>query len=510
MTAESARLDRLADLRSVVDARTLELLERRSRAAGVWRRGWLVRRALVGADLLGLSIAFLVAELSLRQPSLQDNAADGESQVLLFVLTLPLWVVVAKLHGLYERDEERTHHTTVDDFTRVFHVVTVGAWIVFAGPRLLGIADLDLFKISVFWGVAIVAIPALRAGARACCQRHLSYLQNTIIVGEGEVGQLIARKLLQHPEYGVNLVGFVDVNARKRRSDLDHVPHLGAPGRLADLVSLLDVERVIVAFTRGGYGEQLTTIRSLNDRGVQIDVVPRLWEIVTPNADLHTVEGLPLVGLRPVKLSRSSRLLKRAIDLAVAGLMLAAAAPFFVYVAWRIKRDSPGPVFFRQTRIGLNSHEFTMLKFRTMKVGTADDEHRAYIRATMDRNAGPEAGGVFKLQRRDAVTRVGRWLRGTSLDELPQLINVLRGEMSLVGPRPCLPYEVEGFEEHHFERFHVPAGITGLWQVTARAHSTFAEALEMDVAYARGWSLALDLKLLLLTPVQLLRQRATR
>jgi exopolysaccharide biosynthesis polyprenyl glycosylphosphotransferase len=497
-------------LLKLVDERTLHILDRRRRAGVVRRRGWLVRRMLLLADVLGLVAAFAFAEAVFGAHALDGNRVDAASETLMFACTLPLWIVAAKLYGLYDKDEERTHHTTVDDFTRVFHLITVGAWLVFAGARISRVAEPDLIKMGAFWVTAICAIPLLRAGARAHCRRRVGYLQNAIVVGAGNVGQLIARKLMQHPEYGINLVGFVDADPIERRSDLGHLALLGGPERLPDLVRLLDVERVIFAFNREPLDDQLASIRALADLNVQVDIVPRLFEIVGPNVDLHDVEGLPLVGLRPVRLPRSSRLLKRALDIAGASIGLLLTAPLFAFVAWRIKQDSPGPIFFRQTRLGLNMREFTILKFRTMKVGTPDDEHREYVRATMDRGALPGSNGVFKLERESAITRVGGWLRRTSLDELPQLINVLRGDMSLVGPRPCLAYEAEGFEPHHFDRFHVPAGITGLWQVTARAHSTFGEALDLDVAYAHAWSLGLDLRLLFLTPLQLLRQKGTR
>ena len=171
---------------------------------------------------------------------------------------------------------------------------------------------------------------------------------------------------------------------------------------------------------------------------------------------------------------------------------------------------SSGGALFRQTRLGMDMREFTLLKFRTMKEHTDAAEHRDYIAKIMDSSAVAADGSTYKLKRPHAVTRVGRWLRATSLDELPQLLNVLRGDMSLVGPRPCISYEVGFFERHHFERFLVPAGLTGLWQVEARARSTFVEALNLDVLYARGWSLGLDLRLLLRTPLMLLRKGVTR
>jgi lipopolysaccharide/colanic/teichoic acid biosynthesis glycosyltransferase len=178
-------------------------------------------------------------------------------------------------------------------------------------------------------------------------------------------------------------------------------------------------------------------------------------------------------------------------------------------VAIVIRRDSPGGVFFRQTRLGMDLRQFTLLKFRTMREGTDEAPHREYVRQIAHRDALPGPNNLYKLERHDSVTKIGRWLRKTSVDELPQLFNVLRGDMSLVGPRPVIPYELELFAPQHYERFLVPAGLTGLWQVEARAHSTFREALDLDVAYARGWSLGLDVRLLLRTPLLMLRRKET-
>jgi exopolysaccharide biosynthesis polyprenyl glycosylphosphotransferase len=328
-------------------------------------------------------------------------------------------------------------------------------------------------------------------------------------VGAGTVGQLIARKFLQHPEYGIRLLGFVDGDPRKLRQEVQHVPVLGALDSLPEIVRRDGVERIVVAFAREPNTQTLDAVRSLRDLDVQIDIVPRLFEVIAPSVGIHTVEGLPLVGLPPIKLSRSSQLIKRGVDVVGASAGLILTAPLFALIALLIKRDSAGPIFFRQERIGFNMEPFPVLKFRTMRIGSDDQAHREYIKATMTASAVPQANGIYKLDSGSVVTPFGRWLRKTSLDELPQLINVLRGEMSLVGPRPCIAYETEHFAPHHFERFLARPGLTGLWQVTARAHSTFGEALDMDVAYVRGWSLWLDITLLLRTPMQLLRGGAT-
>jgi exopolysaccharide biosynthesis polyprenyl glycosylphosphotransferase len=493
-----------------LDARTVEILEQRRAYRSVVRtRGWLVRRALLAADVTGLALAFFVAQVVYGPTHPSHDQLSPGLEYLVFALTIPLWVVAAHLAGLYDRDGERTDHSGVDDLMRVFNVVTAGTWLFFLFAWLTELVNPDPPRTAVFWGLAIVLVVLGRALVRAMVKRSTIYLQNTIVVGAGEIGQLIARKILKHPEYGINLVGFVDSEPREQRGDLDHLTLLGPPEKLPDLVKQFDVDRVVIAFSKDGHEPLLELVRALKSLGIQVDLVPRLFEIVGPRVDVHTVEGLPLVGLPPVQLSALSRRLKRLLDLVVATAMLVLTAPLFAYISFRIRRESAGGVFFRQTRLGKNMSEFTVLKFRTMYVQTSADAHREHIRSIMSSRAPAGPNGLYKLDQSDSITPFGRWLRKTSLDELPQLINVVRGEMSLVGPRPCIPYEVENFAPYQFDRFLVPAGITGLWQVTARAHSSFGEALDMDVAYARGWSFGLDLRLLCLTPLALMAQKAT-
>jgi exopolysaccharide biosynthesis polyprenyl glycosylphosphotransferase len=503
---ELSRLSIPEEAQSTYDARSVQLAQ--ARGAPWHRRGWLVRRALLAGDLAGLTLAFFLAELLVHRTH-GANHAQLWVEWLFFLASLPVWVVVASLTGLYDRDGERTDHSTADDIMGIFNVITIGTWLVFATGWITHLIEPDPPKLVAFWALAVVLTILGRVIARALSRRSLLYVQNTIVVGAGDVGQLIARKILHHPEYGLNLVGFVDNQPKERREDLGHLTLLGPTVELAELVRALDVERVVLAFSNESDQDQVALIRTLERLNVQVDVVPRLFEIVGPKVDIHTIEGLPLVGIPPVRLPRISRMAKRSIDLVCAVLGLFLVTPLFAFIAWRIRRESPGPVFFRQTRLGMNMRPFTVLKFRTMYVDADVSMHREYIRSSMSALAAARSNGLYKLEQRDAITPFGRWLRRTSLDELPQLLNVVRGQMSLVGPRPCIPYETENFAPHQFDRFLVPAGVTGLWQVKARAHASFGEALDMDVAYARGWSLGLDLRLLFRTPIAALRHRGT-
>jgi len=484
------------DLATVIDGRTLEILERRRKTATIRRRGWLIRRVLLAADLIGLSAAFALAELLWPAELATGNGFAPGGELVAFVATLPLWVFAAKLYGLYDRDEERTDHSSVDDTLDVFHLVTVGAWFLFIGGWLTGLAHPTYPKLATFWLAAIFFVASARALGRAISRRQISYLQNTVIIGAGDVGQLVARKLLTHPEYGINLVGFIDDRPKERRNDLENLALLGNTERLPAIVRLFDIERIIVAFSNDDHKQVLELIRSMKDLDVQIDVIPRLFEIISPGVGIHTVEGLPLIGLAPLRLSRSSRLIKRICDLVFSIVGLVVLAPAFLVIALRIKRDSPGPVFFRQVRMGTNDRTFRIYKFRTMVV---EAEERKPELAHMNRH---EAGGdprMFKIADDPRVTRYGRTLRRYSLDELPQLINVLKGEMSLVGPRPLILDEDQYVDDWARKRLDLKPGVTGLWQVLGRNEIPFGEMVALDYLYVTNWSLRNDIRLVLRT-----------
>ena len=480
------------DTLTSVDDRTSRILEHRRRTGWTQRRGWLVRRTLALADVFGVSAAFVVAQLLFSE--VNTGRVPAGMETLLFFATIPGWVVIAKLYGLYSRDEERTDHSTVDDLPGIFHLVTVGAWVLFVGAWVTGAAQPDVPKLITFWALAIGAIAGSRAVARAFCRRTVTYLQNTVIVGADEVGQLAARKILRHREYGINLVGFVDTGPAELEPGLEHLAVLGTPEQLPEVVRAFDVERVVIAFAGHSNEETLELIRTLKDADVQVDIVPRLFELVSSNAGIHTVEGLPLVSLPPLRLAPSSRLLKRAMDVSLSSFGLLLLTPLFLLIAVLIKLDSPGPVVFRQVRMGARDKTFRIVKFRTMAVGS---ETRRGELAHLNKHAGNGGDArMFKVPDDPRVTRVGRFLRRYSLDELPQLINVLKGEMSLVGPRP-LPLE----EDRHVgswarRRLDLRPGITGPWQVLGRSDIPFEEMVKLDYLYVTGWSLGYDLKLL--------------
>jgi exopolysaccharide biosynthesis polyprenyl glycosylphosphotransferase len=474
-----------------MNKRTREILERHDRA-NACRRTRQLTRLLIVADCLGLAAALVVTRLVYPGDSLVAGRYSNVAELTLFAATLPCWLVVANLYGLYSRDAQRADHSTADDAAAVLNMVTLGAWLLYVVARVTGAARVEPSKLIAFWAAAIVAILVARALARLIARRSIAFVQNSIIVGAGSVGQLVGRKLLQHPEYGINPVGFVDDHPEQH--DGDRLGVLGETAELPELIRRFDIERVIVAFNSGPYESTLRAVRGLADQGVQVDIVPRLYEVVGAETTVHAVEGLPLLSVPPAGLSWSSRALKRALDLVVASVALLILAPLFALVAVLIKLDSRGPAFFRQPRIGENGRPFRIWKFRTM---TVDADERKSEYAHLNMHEGPNGGPrMFKIPDDPRVTRVGRVLRRFSLDEFPQLLNVLGGEMSLVGPRPLIPDEHRFVTDWAERRLALRPGMTGLWQVLGRNGIPFDEMVRLDYVYVNTWSLWNDLRLM--------------
>jgi exopolysaccharide biosynthesis polyprenyl glycosylphosphotransferase len=475
----------------------------RDRASGTRSRRWLLHRMLVLADVIGLMGAFILAE-RLSGGSVRGGHFGVDAEIILFALVLPAWVVVAKLNGLYDNDDERTDHTTADDLVGVLHLVTLGMWFfVFAGWAT-GLAHPRVSKLLIFSLLAIVFVPVARALARTAARRSTLYIQNALIVGAGNVGQLVARKLNNHPEYGIRVVGYVDSDPLDAALDDSEIPVLGDIVDLPDLIEPLGVDRVVVAFSRDTHDETLQALRLLRSSSVQVDIVPRLFEVIGPNTRMHTVEGLPLVGSPPAHLSRSARLAKRLADLTVSAIGLVLLAPVLGVIALGIRLESPGPALFRQVRMG-SGKTFRIFKFRTMRVDA--EEMKDSLRHLNAHLA--DDPRMFKVIEDPRITPFGRFLRRFALDELPQLLNVLRGEMSLVGPRPLILEEDDHVRDWARDRLRLKPGVTGIWQVLGASDIPFDEMTRLDYLYVTNWSLWGDFRLIIRTLPALARARRT-
>ncbi len=463
---------------------TVHALPRSARPTGRVRRG-MVRYALALADLAGLVTALAGAYF----------LTSGGTTLDPLLIVLPAWATLAGFYGLYRRDRVGADNATLDEVWPIFHCVTVASWTVFAVVQVLSPTSLHGGRVIAFWAVASVAIPAYRSLSRSVLRRQLALKQNAVVVGAGLVGQEIARKIRRSPNYGLDLVGFVDQNPLPLHDELADVPILGSTNELGMILQTHDIDHVVLAFT-ADHEAGLDVVRVCNELGVQVDIVPRLFEVVGSRAGVYSLEGTPLLGLTPPELGASHRLAKRSMDIAGAVFGLVVLSPIFLATAIAIRVNSTGPVFFRQTRIGRGQQPFTIIKFRTM-VRDAEDrkDEVAHLNAHRDRGD----ARMFKIPDDPRVTSVGRLLRKYSIDEFPQLWNVLRGQMSLVGPRPLIPHEHQFVNDWGLRRLDLTPGLTGLWQVCGRSEVTFSQMLVLDYLYVTNWSLWGDIKLIMRT-----------
>jgi len=490
-TAPPRHPDRLVPLEDLIDERSRELVRRR--LAGRGRKRRYVRVRLAVADVVALVSSFCLAAALVAPVPEYENRIGLVTELLVVVAALPFWLLLFRLYGLYDRDEERADHSTVDDVTGVFTAVTVGTALFFAIAYVTGAAHPSVPRLIAFAVAAGALVPLARSAARFHVRRSAMYVQNAVIVGAGDVGQLIGSKLLRHPEYAINLLGFVDKQPKRRRDDLAALAMLGGIAELPRIVTELCVDRVIVAFSGQDQGRLLEDLRPLRGQDVQVDVVPRFFDIVGPGAQFHSVEGLPLIGLPPVRLARRSVIVKRCLDIGVSAVGLVLLAPLLAVIAIAIRLDTPGPVFFRSARPGRGGRPISVQKFRTMRADAP-----AALARLLDEDASlrDQFESDFKLRADPRITRVGRRLRRTSLDELPQLWNVLTGHMSLVGPRPMLFDEVRRRGPSALELLQMKPGLTGYWQINGRSDVDYEDRIRLERAYIGSWSLALDLRIL--------------
>jgi exopolysaccharide biosynthesis polyprenyl glycosylphosphotransferase len=322
-------------------------------------------------------------------------------------------------------------------------------------------------------------------------------VSRVIIVGAGEVGRTVMRTIVARPELGYQVVGFVDDNPQKGETDIGRFKALGPVRNLSRLVEDEVVDEVIITLPWMYHRKIMSIVRECERRQVNARIVPDLFQMSLSHVDVDDLGGVPLIGVREVGIERWARVVKRAVDFVGALLGLTLGAPFLGLIALAIRLDSPGPIIFHQTRVGAGGRPFEIYKFRSMREGAEDELGELSEWNEAD-------GPLFKMRDDPRLTWVGRFLRRTSLDELPQMWNVLWGEMSAVGPRPALPSEVSDYREWHKKRLQVRPGMTGLWQVSGRSLLTFDEGVLLDVYYIENWSLWLDFKIMMRTVPQVL------
>jgi lipopolysaccharide/colanic/teichoic acid biosynthesis glycosyltransferase len=481
----------------------------------------------MGADLLALVCAGAITEATVMLVGRAFEPAD----LLLFFLLLPLWICIASLLRLYHLAERFFDASWVDEIAPIVLAATTWNWILLLGRAAFESGPVQVLPSIALWLAMIVTIPTLRSVARLFARRRSWYRQRVVIVGvPPDVGR-VARRIRRHSEYALDVVRIMEVDGDRevgadqraddtRRSLVVHPPRMYAesgsdsvkvdagmrftvksavgPEELAEIVTFGGIDRVIIASSVGDLEEHSCLVRRLVEQNVHVDLVAGESDSFSDGSSFHYLEGLPVLSIPPARRIRAWAALKRSFDALAAAAALAVLAPLIAWCAIRIKRDSPGPILFRQTRVGRDGKRFEFLKFRTM-VDNAD-AIKAEVEALNIRRDSATPG-MFKVPNDPRITRSGQWLRRWSFDELPQLWNVLRGDMSLVGPRPLIPEEAERVSADYAARLQMRPGITGPWQALGRSEIGFGDMVKLDYMYVAHWSFARDVRLLLRTIV---------
>lgn len=453
-------------------------------------RDFALRRALLLADMIGLCLA-LGAAFTL------GGRTAPLTELLWLLPTLPLWGFLFWAYELYARPLRRFEPSHVDDVPSLFHALvlgTLGLWLYY--KAVAPAAQINFQEIVIFGAAALPTI----AGLRAVLRMHNLRLQGperVFALAPFEDVMLLRRKLDNHPEYEMEVVGAA---SREAVAELD-LPLWADIERVEEMIDAGLVDHVIARLDTTYLPQQRMQelMRSCHREGIRFSCIPAARGLLPPGIELNHLEGIGMLTSNPPVLSRSARFAKRGLDIVLSSLALALLAPLLALAALAVKLDSKGPVFYRQTRVGRDGRRFQLVKLRTMVPG-ADLLDSALMEHSVDPH-------WLVMEDDPRVTRVGRFLRRASIDELPQLWNVLKGEMSMVGPRPLSERDDEKVRGWRRHRLDLVPGITGYWQVLGRNSIPFEEMLEVDYSYVAGWSLWQDLRLLLKTFPVVIRRR---
>ncbi len=401
--------------------------------------------------------------------------------VLALQVYLPLWLLCEWYYGNLDHREKLTGLNQLSRILKTFIAGLIGS---LAFAYLFKQWDIGRFillgtSFIYFWWLYL-SRSLLKAWKQAQVLRGEGVI-NVLVIGVGRTARHVMDRILNHPEGGYRLVGFVDPNPRRPHRPINGFPVLGTTRHLKRILREHPVDQVFLAVPKMPQNEMMNLIVQCEDLGVQFKIVTNLFEVITSQVRIDVIDEVPVIHLRNTELPFVQAVLKRALDIVVASTLLLLFAPVMLVIAIAIRLDSRGPALFKQVRVGQHGKLFEMYKFRTMHVD-ADP----YAPAPTDPND-------------PRITRIGRWLRRYSLDEFPQLINVLKGEMSMVGPRPEMPFLVEQYEEWQRRRLDVKPGVTGLWQIVGRKNLPLALNLEYDFYYIKNQSLFFDLVILLKT-----------
>ncbi len=449
-------------------------------------------------DVVLINLAFGIAYwLRYR---LQWFASVDEAYQVPYQSFIPISLAMtALLLGIYKLSGVYNQPRGASWFEEVYRLITGTATAIVLIVFVIVFFFRPLFfsrLVFLYAGILITIFLGISRLAKRIVYLHLRKrglgVDRLLIVGAGEVGRTVMRNVVAQPSLGYHVVGFVDDDPDKGDTDIGRFKALGNTSNIPRLVKDKAIDEVIITLPWMYHRKIVSIISQCEREQVGVRIVPDMFQMTLSHLDTEDLGGIPMIGVRDISIGRSQLFFKRAADLIIslAGLIL--LFPVFLLLAIIIRLDSPGPVVFRQIRVGKDEQLFPCYKFRSMREGADEEKHQL-----MERNE--VNGPTFKMRKDPRITAVGRFLRRSSLDELPQLFNVLLGHMSLVGPRPAIPSEVQRYQPWHRRRLEVSPGMTGLWQVSGRSALTFDEMVLLDLYYIENWSPLLDLQILLRT-----------